>query len=902
MESFTLDVQEIRRPESTFRIQVYWWSSVRDIKGIIHSITHEPPSRQHLYHSTNALELSNSLTLHDLGIEKSGRMLRIAIDYRNQGDFTITPTKDVLLDNASMEMVNAVRLGFQRNKVPTATDVFECSGGVYFLRNTFGSYVAVFKPHDEEQGMPNNPKDRVGTGEVGLREHFQPGQGCLRELAAYIMDYKHFSGVPATTLVHCEHPTFHYPRHHNVGEKTLQGESFPKLGSLQAFVHGADLFEDIGPSLLSDFQVQKIALLDIRLINCDRNAANILVQHTHSHHDNDSPDHFTQCSHDSGLQFEVSGSPNSRGEMDMNMDMNVGTMYDLIPIDHGYCMPSRLKLYEWDWTWFNYAHVKRPVHPDIVAYMKSIDIDSLLKKLTSQVALSDDSIFLLRLSHFLLLNGIKAGLTLRDIAGIMARLGEDDAPSRLEMAIDEAEENAFRSIELKSTRSRSYSHSHSPARDLTPGAKRTDSASNVCQECSEAADRMSLSSLVLGEPEESTKRRAEEHIPVVEVQCSHALNHSPMRPILPSCASWNNLSKASGSTLPSFPLEPIKEARRERGLSSLSSHSDGQDPPEWNTYSHGIEEDGKGGSSGAGLSLFRVQEALTEDLLETSGYHSNYNDKRTDSQLSMSNGTDRDRYSPESAGETPAPLIQSMYGAKVDMGGLPLRALRSIDNPTFSSPVRRPASPALDVTHTEHSSPKKQKLMGDKINGTDVDIPGRLTVRSEAIAIKGLPRGKNLSSGEHSPDSPVFFPRDSAQLRSPLSALSRATSTATGNNSEDNDYAFYAFESRDNSDDDYGDRELDCRPSPADPLMLTSDSLFKVPIPEALPLARVVSFSGFESRPVYSNASMRNMGNLRLERRRVIAESQEFKQLRLDFAEKHVMSIVNRVAAKKTHV
>ena len=217
---------------------------------MIHSLTHEPPSRQHLYHSTNPSELSNSLTLHDLGIEKSGRMLRIAIDYRNQGDFTITPTKDVLLDNASLEMINAVRLGFQRNKAPRATDVFESSGGVYFLRNTFGSYVAVFKPHDEEQGMPNNPKDRVGTGETGLREYFLPGQGCLRELAAYIMDYNHFSGVPATTLVHCEHPTFHYPRHHNVGEKTLQGESFPKLGSLQAFVRGAELFEDLGPSLL----------------------------------------------------------------------------------------------------------------------------------------------------------------------------------------------------------------------------------------------------------------------------------------------------------------------------------------------------------------------------------------------------------------------------------------------------------------------------------------------------------------------------------------------------------------------------------------------------------------------------------------------------------------------------
>jgi len=45
-----------------------------------------------------------------------------------------------------------------------------------------------------------------GNGSHGLRPHFKPGYGCMREVAAYLMDVDSFSGVPPTLLVHCEHP------------------------------------------------------------------------------------------------------------------------------------------------------------------------------------------------------------------------------------------------------------------------------------------------------------------------------------------------------------------------------------------------------------------------------------------------------------------------------------------------------------------------------------------------------------------------------------------------------------------------------------------------------------------------------------------------------------------------
>lgn len=66
-----------------------------------------------------------------------------------------------------------------------------------------------------------------------------------------------------------------------------------------------------------------------------------------------------------------------------------------------------------------------------------------------------------------------------------------------------------------------------------------------------------------------------------------------------------------------------------------------------------------------------------------------------------------------------------------------------------------------------------------------------------------------------------------------------------------------------------------------------------------LPLTRVVSFSGFESAPVYSNIFAGTMGNLRLERRKAIAKSVEFRQLRLQFAEEHILAIIHRMKRER---
>ena len=269
----------------------------------------------------------------------------------------------------------------------------------------------------------------------------------MREVAAYLMDVNHFCGVPPTLLVHCEHPILNYPaRGHGRSGAMFGPTMYPKMGSLQHFVHAGDVFEDLGASVLSDLEVQKIALLDLRLLNCDRNASNILAidKDSYAHVGSDRCRASSLCDESEDLEmcFEETSrhSTSDRGE---GIDR-----YQLIPIDHGYSLPSKLLINEIDWAWFYYPQVERPVHEEIKKYVQTLDIDAIINTLQQQVTLSDDSLFLIRVSHQLVVDGIAAGLTMFDLASMVARTDEERASS-LERAITEAEENAHRTIEMR---------------------------------------------------------------------------------------------------------------------------------------------------------------------------------------------------------------------------------------------------------------------------------------------------------------------------------------------------------------------------------------------------------------------------------------------------------------------
>eukprot|EP00606_Chrysophyceae_sp_TOSAG23-5_P000083 GSChrysophyteH2.ASY1.ANO1.854.1 assembled CDS len=509
MSTFTLNVQELRAPHAMHTLSVRWFNSIKDVKDMLHHLTGQPPRNLDLFYGTNPSRLTNNMTLHDFGIEANGHVLRLAINgvtvdlhkgWGGHNSFVLTPSRDVDLGDDCERMLGEVATGLKHGTIPMKTDILDCTGGVYFMRSSNGNKIAVFKPHDEEQGMPNNGKGYEGNGDVSLRPNFRPGQGCIREVAAYIMDVDDFTGVPPTTLVHCEHTAFLYPSEIEYGIAGGSGNSivrtgksttrpFPKLGSLQHFVTSDGTFEDVGSSVISDFEIQKIALFDMRLLNCDRNASNILV--SKKRRMPKSPAAKLAHAKDPTKSFTVdentsSPSQNTDGPSKVAASSSLSTAppaedeskdrYLLIPIDHGYSLPTKLDIKEWDWVWFNLPHVKRPVHPAIRDYILNINFDKLIATLTSQVAIAEDSLFLLKLSHNLLVSGIKQGLTLFQIASMIARLDEDE-PSQVERAIEVAEENAHRSIELRSFRTGGRAPDHqSPDPPPSSPLRRVDNA------------------------------------------------------------------------------------------------------------------------------------------------------------------------------------------------------------------------------------------------------------------------------------------------------------------------------------------------------------------------------------------------------------------------------------------
>lgn len=171
------------------------------------------------------------------------------------------------------------------------------------LQDTSGRNVAVFKPEDEEPHAVNNPKGlSVSPSGEGLRKGTRPGEGAVREVAAYLLDHDHFSGVPPTALVRCHvgdgtgdaavaadgslgsgsssPGSDGAPGQRPIPNARKSGGGLPaqaKVGSLQQFVQAEGDLEERGTSGLPVAEVHKICVLDIRLANTDRNGGNILV-------------------------------------------------------------------------------------------------------------------------------------------------------------------------------------------------------------------------------------------------------------------------------------------------------------------------------------------------------------------------------------------------------------------------------------------------------------------------------------------------------------------------------------------------------------------------------------------------------------------------------------------------
>ncbi|XP_031269235.1 phosphatidylinositol 4-kinase gamma 3 [Pistacia vera] len=322
-----------------------------------------------------------------------------------QRDFLLEPLvidSNIDLPLEIKKLIESTFDGLDRGYGPVRSS--EGSGGAYFMQDSSGQkYISVFKPIDEEPMAVNNPRGLpLSEDGEGLKKGTRVGEGALREVAAYILDYpkgalsssidkeRGFAGVPPTVMVKCLHEGFNHPEGYENAAKNV------KIGSLQMFMKNIGSCEDMGFRAFPVDEVHKISVLDIRLANADRHAGNILV------------------------------SKDEEGQI------------KLIPIDHGYCLPENFEDCTFDWLYWPQAH--QPYSPDTIDYINSLDAERDIELLKYHGwDIPPECAGILRISTMLLKKGAKRGLTPFAIGSIMCRKTLKDE-SVIEQIVQEAQE------------------------------------------------------------------------------------------------------------------------------------------------------------------------------------------------------------------------------------------------------------------------------------------------------------------------------------------------------------------------------------------------------------------------------------------------------------------------------
>ncbi|CAN0876144.1 Phosphatidylinositol 4-kinase gamma 7 [Linum grandiflorum] len=292
------------------------------------------------------------------------------------------------------EISKAMRNGIH----PTPT--YGGLGGAYYFKNCQFENIAIVKPTDEEPYAPNNPNGFVGKalGQPGLKRSVRVGETGFREVAAYLLDYDHFASVPSTVLVKVTHSIF------NINDRMDKGKQVKhvsKIASLQQYIpHDFDA-SDYGTCSFPVGAVHRIGILDVRILNTDRHAGNLLVRKL------DGIGRFGQV--------------------------------ELFPIDHGLCLPENPENPYFEWIHWPQASI--PFSDDEMEYITRLDpfrdSDMLRRELPM---IREACLKILVVCTIFLKQAASFGLTLGEIGEMMSRefQGPLEEPSEFELICMEA--------------------------------------------------------------------------------------------------------------------------------------------------------------------------------------------------------------------------------------------------------------------------------------------------------------------------------------------------------------------------------------------------------------------------------------------------------------------------------
>jgi len=285
-------------------------------------------------------------------------------------------------------LLSGVQRGLAMGLAPQLA--WDGTGGTYVLRDTRRAPLAAFKPRDEEPFAPNNPRGFPGKmGQPGIHPFVSSGEAHVREVLAHRLDWRRLATVPLTLQAEAMHPAFFV---HSLAPLSRYGA---KVGSLQQWVQHDDVASNRGSATFPVHEVHKIALFDMRLLNSDRNDSNILVK-----------------------------------------DLPGGSV-QLIPIDHGGCLPSRAVVHWFDWCWLSWRQMHEPPSQILRDYVAELDPNAETK-LISEYGLPSSAARSSRCATLIIQHGVAAGLTLHDIALLLCR-EDENVPSHFERLYAQAE-------------------------------------------------------------------------------------------------------------------------------------------------------------------------------------------------------------------------------------------------------------------------------------------------------------------------------------------------------------------------------------------------------------------------------------------------------------------------------
>ena len=175
-----------------------------------------------------------------------------------------------------------------------------------------------------------------------------------------------------------------------------------KYGSLQLLSKNNGEIGDYGCSKFRVDDVQNIAALDLRILNCDRNEGNILVH----------------------IKKPLKGG---------------SAHYKLIPIDHGLSFPDNLNIAEFEIVWFDWPQVKKPQNPKQKEHIQNLDTKENQKLLQKSLKFRPICLRNFRIAETLLKEAVKMDFTLHEIAKIIYKEERDVGKSLQEKIVEKAE-------------------------------------------------------------------------------------------------------------------------------------------------------------------------------------------------------------------------------------------------------------------------------------------------------------------------------------------------------------------------------------------------------------------------------------------------------------------------------